>query len=67
MWRTLRWPLLAVAISGLLAILAFWLDTGGAAGRDVALVVGSVALYVLIPLSLLWLAFAAIRHGRRTR
>ncbi len=63
------WPLGPPILSGLLIALAVWLDTGGPRERDAALLIGSLALYLLLPLSLLVAAVVValrIRSQRRT-
>jgi hypothetical protein len=40
---------------------------GSEAARDHALVIGAPALYVLLPLAVLWLAVALVVHLRRRR
>jgi hypothetical protein len=44
------------------------LDQGSAGQRDVALLIGTIALYGLLPLMVIWLTFvAAIRMRRRRK
>ena len=68
----LRWPATALA-AGLGALLiAQILDQGSPTNRDAALVVGSLALYALIPAAAIWLVVAVTlrlrsRHGSRRR
>ena len=67
MLRALRWPL-GMLIGAIVALgLAFWLDTGSERSRDVALLLGSLAIYLLIPLALLWVLLAAVMYYRRSR
>ena len=61
----LRAPAVAVALALALVLVAFLLDTGGEQGRDAALLIGSAALYVLLPLAVLWLVVALVRSRRR--
>jgi hypothetical protein len=56
---------MAVAGCVLLLVLAFALDTGGERARDAALIVGAPTLYVLLPLSVLWLLVAVLRRATR--
>ena len=63
----IRWPLIAVAACLPLLLLAFALDTGGERSRDAALLIGVATLYVLLPLALLWLLVAVLRHLTRRR
>ena len=65
LWRAVRWPVTAIALAGLLVAAAFVLDTGSGTARDYALVVGAPALYLLLPLALLWLVVALVVHARR--
>lgn len=67
MWGTVGWPVMAVLVSAALIVLSFVLDTGSSGARDAALILGVVSIYVLAPLSVLWLIIAAIRHQRRSR
>ena len=60
-----RAPVVAVAAALVLVLVAFLLDTGGEQGRDAALLIGSAALYVLLPLAVLWLVVALVRARRR--
>jgi hypothetical protein len=64
-WRSVRWPLAATGVAVLLVLVAFALDAGSGTARDYALVLGAPALYVLLPLALLWLVVALVRYGRR--
>jgi hypothetical protein len=64
-FAALRRPLTAVAGCVLLLVLAFALDTGGERARDAALIVGAPTLYVLLPLSVLWLLVAVLRRATR--
>ena len=67
-WGSLRWPLLALAVSVLLLAVAFALDTGGERARDKALLIGAPTLYILLPASIVWLLVAvALRARRATR
>jgi hypothetical protein len=66
LWRAVRWPLLVLAIAGLGIGLATVLDR--TAAREWALTIGGPALVVLLPVGLVWLLVAFIRHlvqGRR--
>lgn len=62
---TVRPALVAVVVALALVLVAFLLDAGGERGRDAALLVGSAALYVLLPLAVLWLVVALVRSRRR--
>ncbi len=53
-WSSLTGPVVALIVSGLLLGLAFGLDLGTEAQRDAALLVGTVTLYVITPLSVIW-------------
>jgi hypothetical protein len=65
LWRSLRWPVTALVVVGLLLMLAFALDTGSEGARDAALLIGAPTLYLLLPLAVLWLIVALVRHWRR--
>lgn len=58
MWRAAG---VAVLVSAALIVLSFALDTGSSGARDAAPNLGVVSIYVLAPLSVLWLIIAAIR------
>ena len=60
-------PAIAVGVALAVLGLAFVLDSGSAGQRDVALALGSVALYGLLPLTLVWLAVVAVLRLRRPR
>lgn len=47
------WPLGPFILSGLLIALATALDAGDSSHRDAALLIGSVALYIVLPLAVL--------------
>ena len=57
--------MIAVAAALALVLVAFALDAGGPGARDAALLLGSLALYVLLPLAALWLVVALVRSRRR--
>ena len=61
----LRAPVIAVAVALALVLVAFLLDRGSAGARDAALLLGSLALYVLLPLAVVWLVVALVRARRR--
>jgi hypothetical protein len=63
--RAVRWPLLTLALAIALLVTGFVLDAGPATVRDAALVVGVAALYVLLPIGVVWLVVAMIMYGRR--
>lgn len=63
-WRVVRWPVLAVVIAAGLVAVAFVLDTGSAAARDAALLIGTPALWLLLPAAALWLLIALLRARR---
>ena len=64
MTRSFRWPLVALAVGALLLLVAMMLDRGGAQSRDAALLIGVVALYVVLPLAVLWLIVVAVVRAR---
>jgi hypothetical protein len=61
----LRAPLIAVGVALALVLVAFGLDTGPSVARDAALLIGSAAFYVLLPLAVIWLVVAFVRSRRR--
>jgi hypothetical protein len=65
--RSLRWPLIALGVVCALIAVAFGLDAGPPAGRDAALLIGAPAIWILLPLTGVWLVVAALRHLVRTR
>jgi hypothetical protein len=60
----LRGPAVALALAAGAVLAALVLDQGSAMSRDVALLVGSAALYLLLPAALVWLAVALLRLHR---
>jgi hypothetical protein len=62
--RAVRWPLLALAVAVALLVVAFALDAGPATARDIALMIGATALYIVLPLGVVWLVIAMVMHGR---
>lgn len=67
-WTSFTGPVLSLIVTGTLLVVAFGLDLGSESQRDAALLVGTVALYVLAPLSVIWLIAALWgRAARRTR
>ncbi len=54
-WTSFTGPIVSLVLTGTLLAVAFGLDLGSESQRDAALLVGTVALYVLAPLSLIWL------------
>ena len=68
LWRSVRWPLLVLAIAALGIGVATALDR--TAAREWALTIGGPALTLLLPIGLVWLVAAVIRYvvkGRRGR
>jgi len=62
-----RKPLIALAVGVLMLIVALLLDRGGESSRDMALLIGTAALYVVLPASVLWLiAVAIVRISSRS-
>jgi hypothetical protein len=62
-----RRPLIALAVGVLMLIVALLLDRGGEGSRDMALLIGTAALYVVLPASVLWLiAVAIVRVSSRS-
>ncbi len=66
-WMSLTGPVTSLVISALLLVGAFGLDLGTEAQRDAALLVGTVTLYVLAPLSIIWLIAAVWARYTRGR
>ena len=60
LWRAVRWPVLVLAVAGLAIAVAAALDRTDA--REWALTIGGPALVVVLPIGLIWLAVAVIRH-----
>jgi hypothetical protein len=60
-----RAPVVAVAVALALVLVAFLLDRGPSGARDAALLLGSLALYLLLPLAVVWLVVALVRARRR--
>ena len=58
MWRAIRWPVVAVVVSGALIGLAFLLDMGGWEAREAALPIGAYSMFFLLPASVIWLLVA---------
>lgn len=67
-WTSLTGPIVSLVVSAVLLVVAFGLDLGSETQRDAALLVGTVTLYVLAPLSVIWLIAAlwsrAVRRSR---
>jgi hypothetical protein len=64
-WLRLRWPLLALALAGILLATSFALDAGSERQRDLALLIGAPTVWLLLPASTIWTLVAAIRYLRR--
>jgi len=64
MSRSFRGPLVMLAVGILMLLVGFVLDRGGEQSRDLALLVGVAALYVVLPLSVIWLIVVAVLRGR---
>ena len=62
--RSFRGPLIALAAGLLLLLAATLLDRGGERSRDLALLVGVPALYIVLPLAVLWLLVVAVLRAR---
>jgi hypothetical protein len=61
LWRAIRWPLLVVAVAALGIVAAAALDR--TAAREWALTIGGPSLVVLLPIGLIWLLVAVVRHA----
>jgi hypothetical protein len=66
-WRAVRWPTAALAISLALLVIGLVLDRlPPGRAHEMALVFGGPALTALLPLSLLWLVASLVLYaGRR--
>ena len=62
MWLDIRWPIVAIVLSGALIGVSFLLDLGGTLAREMSLFLGSSALFLLLPASLIWLLVAIVLH-----
>ncbi len=62
--RSFRGPLIALGAGALLLLAATLLDRGGERSRDLALLLGATALYVVLPLAVLWLIVVAVLRLR---
>lgn len=62
--RSFRGPLLALGGGLVLLLIATILDRGGERSRDLALLIGAPAIYVILPLAVLWLIVVAILRVR---
>jgi hypothetical protein len=60
LWQAVRWPLLVIAIAGVVIGIAVMLDR--TPSRDWALPIGAPALTVLLPVGLVWLLVALVVH-----
>ncbi|MHA6791955.1 hypothetical protein ACVGVM_00295 [Pseudonocardia bannensis] len=58
----LRWPLSALPAVGVLIAVSFGLDSGSPAARDAALLLRAPALWVLLPLVVIWLLVTLVRY-----
>lgn len=66
LWQVVRWPVLALAVVGVLIAAAFVLDATPA--REWALTIGAPALWFLLPAAVVWFIAAVIVHvWRRQR
>ena len=63
--RSVRTPLFLFGAGIVLLVVAFLLDLGSAGARDVALLLGTYVLYVLLPLASVWLVVAVLLARRR--
>jgi hypothetical protein len=62
--RSFRGPLIALAIGLALLIVATLLDRGGERSRDLALLLGVPAIYVILPIAVIWLIVVAVLRVR---
>lgn len=66
-WQRLSGPIAGMAVVGILLAAAFGLDLGSESQRDVALVIGTITLYVLTPIVVLWLLVVVWKRFTRSR
>ena len=62
--RSFRGPLVALGAGLVLLLVATILDRGGERSRDLALLVGVPAIYVILPLAVIWLVVVAVLRVR---
>jgi NAD-dependent oxidoreductase involved in siderophore biosynthesis len=62
--RSFRGPLIALGGGLLLLLVATILDRGGERSRDLALLIGVPAIYVILPLAVIWLIVVAVLRFR---
>ena len=62
-----RKPLITLAAGVALVILAVALDAGGERSRDLALVIGAAAFYLVLPVAVIWLIAVLIVRARSGR
>jgi hypothetical protein len=62
--RSLKGPLMLLGVGVLLLLASTLLDRGGERSRDLALLLGAPALYVVLPLAVLWLIVVLVLRGR---
>ena len=62
--RSFRGPLIALGAGLVLLLVATILDRGGERSRDLALLIGVAAIYVILPLAVIWLAVVAVLRVR---
>ena len=55
-----RKPLITLAVGVLMVLIALLLDRGGEQSRDLALLIGSAALYIVLPVAVIWLIAVTI-------
>ena len=58
----LRGPAALLGLALVLLLVAVILDRGSEGNRDAALLLGSFALYALLPAAAVWLLVAVVRH-----
>lgn len=69
LWRTVRWPLLVLAIGGVGFGVATVLDrtVPGTALGELSLPIGAPSLFILLPGGLVWLVVAVIIYVVKNR
>jgi hypothetical protein len=65
LWRTVRWPVVMIAVGVAGIVIATVLDQ--TPQRELALPIGAPALTILLPVGLVWLVVALVLHAVRQR
>jgi hypothetical protein len=62
--RSFRGPLVLLGAGLVLLLVATVLDRGGERSRDLALLLGVPAIYVILPIAVIWLIVVAVLRVR---